>query len=79
MFNNSATPQGTRLETVSWNSEEYCRVGSSGVSGIVVDQVRGNGGFVDVARITFDNGQGDLIAPLHMLSDFHLATPPQGT
>ena len=71
---NSATPQGTHLEHVSWSSEEYCMVGRNGVTSIVVDQVRGSGDFVDVARIKFDNGEGDLFAPLHMLTDFRFAT-----
>lgn len=70
---NSATPQGTQLEHVTWNTEEYCQVGRHGVVSITVDQVRGVGDFVDVARIKFDNGEGDLFAPLHMLTDFRLS------
>jgi hypothetical protein len=69
----SALEQGALLSHVTWSNEEYCMVGRHGVSKITVDQVRGAGDFVDVARIVFDNGEGDLFAPLHMLTDFRLA------
>ena len=70
---NSAIAQGAHLSLVSWNNEEYCEVGKHAVVSIVVDQVRGSCDFVDVARIKFNNGEGDLFAPLHALSDFRLA------